>query len=141
MGLEENKAIARRWTTDIWDRDSVDAALGAIDGIVDPGFVDHSLPPGFPEGVEGLRQQVRVFYTAFPDIYAKIDDVLAEGDTVAVRWHGGGTHQGDFFGFPPSGRKGTVTGMHIFRIGDGKIVEHWANSDDMGMMQQLMGQA
>jgi len=52
MGLEENKAIARRWTTDIWDRSNVDDALAAVDQIIAPEFVDHALPPGFPEGVE-----------------------------------------------------------------------------------------
>src|SRR4051794_17624114 len=98
MGLEENKAIARRWTTDIWDRPSADDALAAVDQIVAPEYVDHALPQGFPEGVEGLRQLVRVFYNAFPDIYAKVDDIIGEGDLVVNRWHGGGTHQGDFFG-------------------------------------------
>jgi predicted ester cyclase len=137
VSLEENKALAKRWTTGIWDTGNMEAALAAVEEIISPDFVDHALPQGFPPGVEGLKLQIKVFYTAFPDIHAKVDDVLAEGDKVVVRWSGGGTSRGEFFGIPPTGRSGTTTGIHIMRVAGGKIVEHWSNSDDLGLMQQL----
>lgn len=137
MSLEENKAIARRWNSEIFGGGNLDDALAAADRLVAADFVDHATPPGLAPGLAGLKQQIAIFYTAFPDIGSATDDVIAEGDKVVVRWHGWGTQRGDFFGLPASGRSGTTTGIHIFRIAAGKIVEHWSNSDDLGMMQQL----
>jgi predicted ester cyclase len=137
MGTETNKAIARRWHTDLWGGGSLAAALAATDDLVAADFVDHASPPGLAPGSAGLKQQLEIFYRGLPDIYSIADDLIAEGDKVVVRWHGGGTQTGEFFGMPPTGRKATITGVHIFRIANGKIVQHWGNSDDLGMMRQL----
>lgn len=80
---------------------------------------------------------VRIFQNAFPDMKGAVEDVVAEGNKVAVRFSGTGTHQGEFFGIPPTGKPIKSTGINIFRIEDGKIVEHWNNADDLGVLQQL----
>ena len=68
-----------------------------------------------------------MFFTAFPDLDVHIDELIAEGDT----------HKGDFMGIPATGKKATFTEMHMIRLANGKMVDHWGNSDDLGMMQQL----
>ena len=134
---DDIKALGRRWQTDIWNAGSLSAALATAEEIVGPEFADHSRPPMLPDGLEGLKQQVTIFYTAFPDIWSRVEDVLAEGDRVVVRWTAGGTHRGSFCGVPPTGRSGSTMGIHIFRVAGGRIVEHWGNSDDLGLMTQL----
>ena len=75
--------------------------------------------------------------TTFPDIDVSVDDLIAEGDRVVIRWTGTGTHSGEFMGVPATGVKISVTGIAIDRIEGGKIVEHWEQFDTLGMMQQL----
>ena len=78
-----------------------------------------------------------MFFSAFPDLHSTIDQLIAEGDIVAGRMTTTGTHRGEFMGIPPTGKRVTFSEIHIVRIADGKAVEHWGNSDDLGMMQQL----
>ena len=78
-----------------------------------------------------------MFFTAFPDLDVHIDELIAEGDTVVGRMTTSGTHKGDFMGIPATGKKATFTEMHMIRLANGKMVDHWGNSDDLGMMQQL----
>ncbi len=80
---------------------------------------------------------VMMFRTAFPDWVEAVEDVIAEGDKVVVRVAGTGTHQGEFQGIPPTGRRVTANGMGIGRIVGGRIVEAWAAYDALGLMQQL----
>ena len=133
MTTIDAKAIAHRWA-ELW---SATSDLAIVDDLVAPEFVSHSAPPGLPDGPAGVKQWVSIFRTAFPDLYSVADDVIAEGDRVVERFRAGGTHRGDFFGIPPTGRSGEITGINIFRVVDGQIVEHWGNSDDLGLMQQL----
>lgn len=127
------REIGHRWA-ELWNA-GVDLAL--IDELVAPNFVSHSAPPGLPAGREGVKQWVTLFHRAFPDLYSTVEDLIVEGDKVVERFSGGGTHRGDFFGIPPTGKKATTTGINILRIADGQIVEHWGNGDDLGFMQQL----
>ena len=78
-----------------------------------------------------------MFRSAFPDLTSKIDVLMAEGDLVAGRMTTSGTQRGEFMGIPPTNKSFTMTEVHIVRIANGKAVEHWGNSDDMSMMQQL----
>ena len=78
-----------------------------------------------------------MFLSAFPDTQMTVEDELADGDKVATRWTATGTHTGELMGIPPTGKQVTVTGMDINRLVGGKIVEHWGEFDQMGMMQQL----
>lgn len=125
--------IGSKWAS-LWNAGS---DLSVIEEIVAPDFVSHSAPPGLGRGREGVKQWAQVFHRAFPNIYSNVEDVIVAGDKVVERFSSGGTHLGDFMGIPPTGRDGTITGINIFRLANGQIVEHWGNSDDMGMMRQL----
>lgn len=128
------KTIARRWTEELFN---ANGRIDAAHEFVAEDYIEHSGPPWQPAGLAGVIWIANAFRTAFPDIYSRVEDVIAEGDKVVVRFSAGGTHLGDFWGIPPTGKTGTVTGISIYRIVDGKIAEHWGNSDDLGMMQQL----
>jgi predicted ester cyclase len=125
--------IGARWA-EIWN---ADRSLAVIDEIVAANFVSHSAPPGLPPGREGVKMWASAFRSAFPDLWSKVEDVIMEGDRVVERFRGGGTHQGELFGIPATGVTMETTGINILRIVDGKVVEHWGNSDDLGVMRQL----
>lgn len=131
---EENKALARRWFEELFNRENLDIA----DEIVAEDHVNHD--PAFPQnspGPDGAKEVVNLYHGAFPDAQITIEDQIAEGDRVVTRWTGRGTHQGDLMGVPPSGNRVTVAGITINRIAGGKIAESWDNYDALGMMQQV----
>ena len=100
--------------------------------------VDHAaLPPGMPPEKEGIKLLVKALRSAFPDLKITIDFSVAEGDLVATYATTTGTMKGEFAGMPPSGKTATWEAIHIARIKDGKVVEHWAVQDQLGMLQQL----
>ncbi len=78
-----------------------------------------------------------MYFAAFPDSHFTIEDLIAVGDTVVVRYTARGTHQGNLMAIPPTGKQVSVTAIGIFRIGNGIAVEEWLNIDDLGMLQQL----
>ncbi len=131
--LETNKALVRRQFEELLNRKN----LSVIDEDMAPDFVDHSAPPGAPQGPEGVRQWMTHLYSVAPDLHATIEDIVAEGDTVVVRntWHG--THTGPLFGIPTTGKPFTLTGFVLWRIRDGKIAERRATLDLWGLRQQL----
>ena len=133
MSLEHNKVLVRRLMEE--DISQGDAQVAAA--IIHPEFVDHTNPPGMQHGLEGHNAIVQLFRTVFPDLVWHIDDLIAEGDKVVARTTMRGTHLGSFFGVPPSGKTVEMTGVHIVRIADGRIIEHWGNNDDLGLMRQL----
>jgi steroid delta-isomerase-like uncharacterized protein len=130
---DQNKELVRRLMED--DISKADPAVA--DAIIAPDFFDHTNPPGMQHGIEGHKAIVRLFHDAFPDMFWKIEDMIAEGDRVVTRTTMTATHLGDFFGIPPTGKHVTLTGVHVLRIADGRIAEHWGNNDDLGLMQQL----
>jgi predicted ester cyclase len=135
--LDDNVALARKYQTDMWGARDGDVALTVADEIIAPNFVNHSGLPWLSADREGLKEQLRIFYSAFPDIYSRVEDTVAEGDTVLIRWSGGGSNSGPIFGIPATQKPITVRGMDWLRIEAGQIVEHWSNSDDLDMMRQL----
>ena len=74
---------------------------------------------------------------AFPDLNLNVDLLMADGDVVAGRFTTTGTHKGEFMGVAPTNNRFTMTEVHIVRFAHGKAVEHWGNSDDLDMIQQL----
>jgi steroid delta-isomerase-like uncharacterized protein len=101
-------------------------------------FVDHEEMPGIAPGREGVRQLFTMFQTAFPNMHWEAEDVLADGDKVAVRVRVTGTNEGELMGMAASGRSVSVQVIDIIRFGDdGLVHEHWGVFDMMGMMQQL----
>lgn len=133
MALEENKALVRRFIEDVFHKRN----LAAIDEFVAADQVDHTLPPQLPPTTDGTKRAIGMFLTAFPDVQIAIDDMIAEGDRVAVRYTSSGTQRGSFGGMPPTGRKVRIPSYLIARVADGKIVEQWGMDDQLGMLQQL----
>jgi steroid delta-isomerase-like uncharacterized protein len=127
---DENKAIVRA----AFDR--LETIVASHDQLYGPDWVGHF--PGMPPlGPEGHRQYSQVMQPAFPDLERTIEDMLVDGDKVVARWTARGTHSGEFQGIPPSGKVATSSGITIFRIADGRIVEEWAESDMLGLLQQV----
>ena len=129
---EQNKTLARRWFEDLFSRGDLDAA----NEILSADFLDH-LTHEDERGLEELKHYVGIYRTAFPDIQDNVEDIVAEGDKVVVRWKSSGVHQGEFMGVAPTGRRVTFTGMRLFRIAENKIVESWVNIDERGLQEQL----
>ena len=133
MSTETNKTLVQRMFDE--DLNTSNREMGQV--FFNPDFVDHTNPPELQSGISGHNGLVALLHQAFPDIKYTIDDIFAETDRVCVRVTMQGTHQGDFFGIPPTGKRVLVTGTHILRIQNGKIAEHWGNNDDLEMMRQL----
>jgi len=133
MGIDENKALIRRFYAEI-DAGNVDA----MDELVAEDYVNHHPPPfpGLATGREGLKQAFRLFWEATPGRH-EIEDQIAEGDKVVTRLRGRATFTGEILGIPPNGKVVEITGISIHRIADGKLVEHWAVIDQLGMLTQL----
>ena len=132
MSIEEKKAICRRIVDEVNKR-NLDTAIELIAS----DYVDHSDPPGTSPGPLAVKQRFTMLCSAFPDLRVALEDMVAEGDRVAVRFTLHGTHYGDFMGMSPTGKHVTVSGIDINRIRDGKLVERWASVDMLGMLQQL----
>lgn len=130
---EQNKTLFRRFVDEAVNGKNTDV----IDEFMAPDMVDHNLMPGVAPGLEGMKNLMKMFADAFPDIHATIDLLIAEGDLVVGRMTTTGTHKTDFMGIPATGKQVKFTEIHIVRIVNGKAVEHWGNSDDMALMQQL----
>lgn len=105
--------------------------------VVSPDCVDHDPAPGQVPGPEGYRTCFSQLRTAFPDFRATPDAMVADEDSIALAYTMTGTHNGPLMGIPPTGRKMKIRGVEIFRFKDGKIVERWGSSDELGMLRQL----
>ena len=132
MPLEENKALVRRWFEVI-----TQGELDRVGEFIASDMADHSAPPGVPPGPEGVRQILTMYRTAFPDLHITIEDLIAEGDKVVARLTSQATHRGEFMGIAPTGKPVTITAIDILRIASGKFVEHWAQADFLGVLQEL----
>jgi predicted ester cyclase len=134
VSLEENKAIVRRYR-EIYNTNQLDQ-LGEV---LAADFTPHTLLPDVPRTLAGIKMVHQGTLAAFPDLRTTTEDLIAEGDKVAERWTQNMTHTGiAMFGAPAgSGKKIKTTGISIYRIANGKIVEHWANMDFVGVLQQI----
>jgi steroid delta-isomerase-like uncharacterized protein len=134
MAAEQNKALIARFVEEIFNKGNIDI----VGEIFAPDFIEHEqLPPGLPNGREGVKMMTTMLRSAFPDFKATIDDVLAEGDKVVIRMTWSGTHKGEFMGIPATGKRVSFGVIDIIRIANGKVVEHWGQMDSMSLMQQL----
>ena len=133
MSAEENREIVRRFWR-VWEEGN----LGLVDELVAPDYVNHSPGiPGQPEGPEGVKAVVSMFRAGMPDLGVVIEDVIAEGDKVVMRYRIEGTHEGELFGVPPTGRRVSIESITVERVSGGKIREHWRVTNTLDMMQQL----
>jgi len=133
MSTEMNKALVRRHIEEAFNKQN----RAVLDETLSDDYVDHTNPPDWPLGREGHRQILALYHAAFPDFHYDIEHEVAEGNMVVVRGTYTGTHSGEFFGIAPTGGHFTITGMHLWRIANNQIVEHWCNNDDLGAMRQL----
>jgi predicted ester cyclase len=108
-----------------------------IDEIFAPNFVEHYPQPGVPPTTEGFKQTVKALKKAFPDLLYTIDDTIETSDKIVHRLTGSGTMTGDFAGMPATGKRATWTEIHIGRVANGKLVEHWGLVDQLNMLVQL----
>jgi ketosteroid isomerase-like protein len=132
MRTEENKAVVRRYVEEVWNGHDLDA----IDGLVSPEYFNRA--PGTAAPVlGGARRAVGWLLSVFPDHRFDVEDVAADGETVALRGTMTGTHEGELLGIAPTGKRVAAQQSHWFRVEDGKIAEHWAVRDDLVMMRQL----
>jgi steroid delta-isomerase-like uncharacterized protein len=111
--------------------------LEAVDRYLAPEFVNHDPFPGFAPDREGFRRIGQVFREAFPDWHSQLEVLIAEQDLVTERFTARGTHNGEIMGVAPTGREVVLAGINIFRVRDGKVVERWGRTDDLGLLQQL----
>jgi steroid delta-isomerase-like uncharacterized protein len=134
MSTEANKAVVRRIYEELFNQ----RHLAVADELSAPDAINYEAPPGIiPEGPESAKQIVQMLLSAFPDLHMTIEDMVAEDDKVVVRTTFNGTHQGAFMGIPPTGKRVSQQQIHFVRLRDGKVMEHRAVRDDLGMMQQL----
>ena len=131
--LEQNKALTRNYIEEAWNKGDLDF----IDKNFSSDFVGHGTFPGQPTNRDGVKSVISTIRNAIPDLHITIEDILAEGDKVASRWVTKGTHKGDLMGAKPTGNKISVSETAVFRVKDGKVVEAWANRDDLGFLQQI----
>jgi len=131
MSTEDNKTLIRRWIEAVNQRN-----LAVLDELCVPDFVYHNASQTM-QGLEAFKQALSMYLTAIPDLHLTLEDVIAEGDRVVSRQTYRGTHQGTLMGIPPTGKQITLTGIAISRFASGKVIEQWANNDDLGLLQQL----
>jgi steroid delta-isomerase-like uncharacterized protein len=132
---EANKLLLRRWFEQVWNRKS--------EAAIDQMFSKQGKSHGFPEtdsvleGPEAFKAVHRTFCGAFPDMRVELEDILAEGDHVAVRWRVSVTHLGDHLGFPATGKKESVRGSTFAIVKDDQILEGWNHMDLQALMNRL----
>ena len=129
----ENKALVQRWFDEVWNRGRAEA----IDELLAPDSIVHGLGTGDMRGAAAFKPFHAAYRDAFPNIRIRIDDMVAEGDKVAFRWTGTGSHRGSSLGFAATNRNVQFQGMGIIRVHNGKLVEGWNTFDQLGMLQQL----
>jgi predicted ester cyclase len=111
--------------------------FGLLDELVSTDYVDRSPQPGVPPTREGFKQSVTALKKAFPDLHYTIDDSIESGDRIVHRLTASGTMKGDFMGIPATGKRATWTEIHIGRVANGRLTEHWGLVDQLGMLVQL----
>jgi steroid delta-isomerase-like uncharacterized protein len=133
MSAEKNKAILRRFWEEVFNGRN----LALIDELFAKNWVYHGPAGQEVHGPEGLKQYLTMYFSAFPDLHAKVEDVFTEGDRVGSRATCRGTHNGVLMGIAPTGKQVTITVICLSRLMNDKIVEDWELVDLFGMMQQL----
>jgi len=133
IAMADAKEIVRR-VEEAWARNDLDA----LDDLIASDLVSHDAQPGSPPGLAGAKAGHSMVMASFPDRQQTIEQIVGDGDLVAVRTTTRATHTGTpFFGVPPSSRKVQVESMSIYRVAGGKVVEHWGLNDGLTLMMQL----
>jgi steroid delta-isomerase-like uncharacterized protein len=132
MTIEENKRVVRRFYDEVLNSRAIDV----LPELAVADYEEHDMLPGQGTGLAGLRDRVTMLTTAI-DQHFSLEDVIAEGDRVVVRWTTNAKQVGDFLGIPATGKSYTIAGIDIYRLQDEKMAEHWHVVDLLSMLQQL----
>jgi predicted ester cyclase len=130
---DHNKQITRRILKELFE----DGNLDATEELIHPAFVNHEAPPDNRQGPEGLNETITWLRGLWGPMRAEIEDEIAEGDKVVARVKMHGRHLGEFLGHAPTGKRFATKQIHVWRIEDGKAIEHWSVRDDLGQALQL----
>ena len=130
--MTDAKEIARRYIDEVWNQ----GKSSAVDQIVAANVVGHVAGKEI-RGAETIRQRLSNLRGAFSDVRFTVEDTVAEGDKVVVRWKFRGRNTGAYMGAKATGKAVNITGMNLFRIAGGKIQELWVEADDLGELRQL----
>jgi predicted ester cyclase len=129
MSTEQNKAIAYRSIDELWNGRNVE--------VIDELFAEDYQAPDYKGRRAWKEGASALLAAALPDFHITIDDQIAEGDKVVTRWTSSFTHSVPFLGAAPTGKHIAFTGISIYRLEGGKIVEDWHNNDQLGLQRQL----
>ncbi len=127
-----NKELVRRFYKEVY----VNWNMAVADEVISPQFTSHDWPEGGPTGPKAFRDYYSAMRSAVADARYEVDDLVAEGDRVVVRWRLLGTHKGAFRGIAPSGQPITLKGIAIYRVEGGKLMERWVVSDLYGVLEE-----
>jgi steroid delta-isomerase-like uncharacterized protein len=133
MAEEASKAIVRRYYEEVFNARNVDL----VDVLAAEDYIEHDPFPGQGNGRRDLKARVAAILGAFNPMRFSIEDVVAEGERVVVRWTQTGTQSGNFMGVPPTGKEVTIAGIDIHAVRDGRMAEHWHVVDQLALLQQL----
>jgi len=132
MSVEDNVALVRRWIDAVNEAD-----LRGVEDLLADGFVYHGPPNPDVVGREAMKSVLRAGREIFPGTHYVIDDVIASGDKVAVRFTCSGVHKGEFRGIAGSGKKVVIEGAAFYRLDNGRIAHMWAYEDELGLIGQI----
>ena len=132
MASTQNTATVQDFLDAAWNRGDT----SVIDRTVAEHHVEHE-PDGDEVGRGHLKETVKAYRSAFPDLRMSFEDQIADGDRVVTRWIASGTHLGELNGIGATGRAAHVSGIFIHRLADGQISESWSMFDQIGLLLQL----
>lgn len=127
-----NKELVRRFYKEVY----VNWNMALADDVISPQFTSHDWPEGGPTGPKAFRDYYSAIRSALPDARYEVDDLIAEGDKVVVRWRLLGIHKGTSRGIDPTGQPITLKGIAIYRVERGKLMERWVASDLYGALEE-----
>ena len=133
MSAEDNKAVIRRLIEEVYNQGNLDV----VDELVAADIFNHAAVPEHQHGKDGFKHVMEWVREFSSDVHYDIDDIISEGDKVAVRMTQSGSHTGMVRGIPPTGKRFSVDYVHWFRVEDGKVAELWAVRDDLTRLEQL----
>lgn len=132
MSVEENKATMRRFLEGLNQKN-----LAVVDEIYDANYIAHVVGRQEVRGSERVKELLTTLFSDYPDLHWTIESMVAKGDKVLLRYTTQGTHNREITGIPPTGKEITASGVSIYRIAGGKVVEGWDITNQLGMLQEL----
>ncbi len=137
MSATENKAVVRRWFEEVMNQGNIDAVDLICEQCAPSFVVVKGLTDNAPGGLDGLKALVQGFHTAFPDLHFTIEDQIAEGNKVVTLVSIEGTNSGELMGMPATNNRISISGVSIWLVGEGKLVEEKTIWDKLAWTNQL----